>query len=64
MAATAPIRLLAWEPPYATGVALKRQKKKKKGKERRQHKLKMGKKWHRFDPWLRNFHMLQGTAKK
>ena len=32
-AATAPIRLLAWEPPYATGVApekAKRPKKKKK----------------------------------
>ena len=32
MAATAPIRPLAWEPPYATGVApekAKRQKKKK-----------------------------------
>ena len=32
-AATAPIRPLAWEPPYATGAALeetKRQKKKKK----------------------------------
>ena len=28
-AATAPIRPLAWEPPYATGVALKRQKEKK-----------------------------------
>ena len=28
--ATAPIRLLTWEPPYASGVALKRQKKKKK----------------------------------
>ena len=27
--ATAPIRPLAWEYPYATGVALKRQKKKK-----------------------------------
>ena len=25
-AATAPIRPLAWEPPYATGVDLKRQK--------------------------------------
>ena len=25
---TAPIRPLAWEPPYALGVALKRQKKK------------------------------------
>ena len=29
LAATAPIRPQAWEPPYATGVALKRQKKKK-----------------------------------
>ena len=29
--ATALFRSLAWEPPYATGVALKRQKKKKKG---------------------------------
>ena len=29
-AATAPIRTLAWEPPYAGGAALKRQKKKKK----------------------------------
>ena len=28
-ATTAPIRPLAWEPPYATGVALKRPKKKK-----------------------------------
>ena len=29
-AAVAPIRPLAWEPSYAEGVALKRQKKKKK----------------------------------
>ena len=28
--ATAPIRPLAWEPPYATGEALKRKEKKKK----------------------------------
>ena len=28
LAAVAPIRPLAWEPPYATGTALKRQKKK------------------------------------
>ena len=27
-AATAPIGLLAWEPPYATGVALKKKTKK------------------------------------
>ena len=30
LAATALIRPLAWEPPYATGAALKRTKKKKK----------------------------------
>ena len=30
LAAAAPIQPLAWELPYATGVALKRQKKKKK----------------------------------
>ena len=29
-AAVAPVRPLAWEPPYATGVALKKTKKKKK----------------------------------
>ena len=28
--ATALVEPLAWEPPYATGMALKRQKKKKK----------------------------------
>ena len=33
-ATTAPVQPLAWEPPYATGVALKRPKKKKKEKER------------------------------
>ena len=32
-AAVAPIRPLAWEPPYATTAALKRQKKKKKEKK-------------------------------
>ena len=30
--ATVPIRPLAWEPPYVTGVALKRKKKKNKTK--------------------------------
>ena len=30
LAATAPIRPLAWEPPYALAVALKRQKTKRK----------------------------------
>ena len=33
-AAIAPIRPLAWEPPYATGAALKRQKDQKKKKKR------------------------------
>ena len=28
--ATAPIRPLAWDPPYASGVALKKKKRKKK----------------------------------
>ena len=36
LVATASIRPVAWEPPYATGAALKRQKKKKKeGKRER-----------------------------
>ena len=30
LAATAPIRPLAWEPPHVVGVALKRPKKKKR----------------------------------
>ena len=30
LAATAPIGILAWEPPYAMGVALKKQKKNQK----------------------------------
>ena len=34
-AAVAPIQPLAWEPPYAWGVALKRQKKTKKKKKSR-----------------------------
>ena len=34
-AATAPIGPLAWEPPHAVGVALKRQKKKRKEKKER-----------------------------
>ena len=33
--ATAAIRLLAWEPPYAVGVALEKTKKKKKKKEKK-----------------------------
>ena len=39
LAATAPIRRLAWEPPYVTGVALKRQKTKKKKKNDMESKL-------------------------
>ena len=34
-AAIAPIEPLAWEPPYAAGVALKGQKKKKKKKRKK-----------------------------
>ena len=47
LAATAPIRSLAREPPHATGVALKGQKTKKKGqKERKKKKKEMSrKKW-------------------
>ena len=33
LVATAPTGSLAWEPPYAAGVALKRQKRKRKKKE-------------------------------
>ena len=44
LAASALIRPLAWEPPYATGAALKRQNnyKKKKKKERKKKKRKKG----------------------
>ena len=38
-AATAPIRPLVWEPPYAAGAALKRQKTKKEKKELTVHVL-------------------------
>ena len=37
LAATDTIQPIAWEPPYTTGVALKRQKVKKK-KEKKEHK--------------------------
>ena len=33
LAATAPIQTLAWEPPYAVGTTLKRQKDQKKKKK-------------------------------
>ena len=36
VAAVAPIQPVAWEPPYAKGVALKRQTKKKKKKKKAQ----------------------------
>ena len=39
-AATAPIQLLAWEPPYAAGAVLKGQKKKKRERERDNETLK------------------------
>ena len=41
-AATAPIGPLAWEPPYATGVALKRQKKKDITYEMLKYKTQIG----------------------
>ena len=44
-AATALIRSLAWEPPYAAAAALERQKKKKKKKKKDTHK-KTNKKMH------------------
>ena len=40
-AATALNGPLAWEPPYAEGTALKRQKKKKKQLQRYRHDLKI-----------------------
>ena len=61
LAATAPIRPLAWEPPYASGAALekaKRQKKKKKEKDQVLSMLRPGSLLlHRFDPWLKNLCM-------
>ena len=38
--ATAPIGPLTWEPPYATGAALERQKKTKKKKQTNEQKTK------------------------
>ena len=40
-AATAPIRLLAWEPPYASGAALKGQKTKDKKKKKKIKKIRL-----------------------
>ena len=37
-AALAPIQPLAWEPPHASGVALKRRKKTKKKKKKKERK--------------------------
>ena len=37
LAAAAPIQPLAWEPPYATGVALEKAKRPKKKKSRNSH---------------------------
>ena len=37
LVATVPIRPLAWEPPYATGVALKKRDKTKQKKSKKQH---------------------------
>ena len=40
-AATAPIRPLAWEPPYATGVALGKAKRQKKKDTKKNQKTKL-----------------------
>ena len=40
LAATAPIGSLAWEPPYATGVALKKTRERERERERRKEKEK------------------------
>ena len=50
-AATAQIRPLAWEPPYAVGAALKKQKTKKKKKERKKEKNIFRKKKVIFETW-------------
>ena len=39
LVATAPVRPLDWEPPYAAGAALKRQKEKKKFKKRYRERM-------------------------
>ena len=44
LAATAPIRPLAWEPPYAVGAALKRQERKEKKRKERERERKEGRK--------------------
>ena len=41
--ATTPIRPVAWEPPYAVSVALKRQKKKKKEEKKIHNQSSKGK---------------------
>ena len=46
LAAIAPIRPLVWELPYATGVALKSQKKKKKKKKKKKNKYRTIKERH------------------
>ena len=39
LAATAPIRPLAWEPPYAVGVALEKAKRQKQNKTKQKNAL-------------------------
>ena len=39
LVATAPIRPLAWEPPYATGSALEKTKKERKKKRKKEKQL-------------------------
>ena len=48
--ATAPIRPIAWEPPYAVGTALEKAKRQKKPKTNKQKNLMLTKK----EKWERN----------
>ena len=59
--AAAPIRPLAWEPPYALGVALKGQKTKKKKKKRVRGRdfLEGGAAWDRVCFDFNNVHIMK-----
>ena len=53
LAAIAPIRLLAWEPPYASSVALEKTKKKKKERESERNEVPRGREreWDGLEVW-------------
>ena len=61
-AATAPIIPLAWDPPYAMGMALEDKKKKKKKKKKRERERMEGNipcKWESKESWSSNTHIRQ-----